>query len=244
MKKEKKAGGFWSNAFGLTLAVLAALGIRSLLIEPYNIPSSSMVPTLLIGDYLFISKYTYGYSKHSFPLSLPLIPQGRLFASAPERGDVVVFKVPTDNKTDYIKRVIGLPGDTIQMKQGRLYINNELVERELVGVEEQTTESGTTRYTRYVETLPNGKKHFIYERSDDMRSDDTPPVLIPEGYYFMMGDNRDNSSDSRFFGVVPFENLEGKARFLFYSNNGTGAAYEFWKWNASLRLDRFFTRIE
>ena len=244
MKKEKKAGGFWSNAFGLTLAVLAALGIRSLLIEPYNIPSSSMVPTLLIGDYLFISKYTYGYSKHSFPLSLPLIPRGRLFASAPERGDVVVFKVPTDNKTDYIKRVIGLPGDTIQMKQGRLYINNELVERELVGVEEQTTESGTTRYTRYVETLPNGKKHFIYERSDDMRSDDTPPVLVPEGYYFMMGDNRDNSSDSRFFCVVPFENLEGKARFLFYSNNGAGAAYEFWKWNDSLRLDRFFTRIE
>lgn len=244
MKKEKNAGGFWSNAFGLTLAVLTALGIRSLLIEPYNIPSSSMVPTLLVGDYLFISKYTYGYSKHSFPLSLPLVPRGRIFADAPERGDVVVFKVPTDNKTDYIKRVIGLPGDTIQMKQGRLYINNTLVERSLVGVEEHATESGLNRYTRYIETLPNGKKHFIYERSDNTSADDTPPVLVPEGYYFMMGDNRDNSSDSRFFGVVPFENLEGKARFLFYSNNGAGAAYEFWKWGDSLRLNRFFTRIE
>lgn len=244
MKKEKKKGGFWSNLFGITLAVLAALGIRSLFIEPYNIPSSSMVPTLLVGDYLFITKYDYGYSKHSFPLSLPLIPKGRIFASIPERGDVVVFKVPTDNKTDYIKRVIGLPGDTVQMKQGRLYINNQLVERTFINTETHATEGGTHRYTRYIETLPNGRQHFIYERSDDMQADDTPPVYIPHGYYFMMGDNRDNSSDSRFFGVVPFENLEGKARFLFYSNNGKGNAYEFWKWGDSLRLERFFTGIK
>lgn len=244
MKKEKNKGGFWSNLFGITLAVLAALGIRSLFIEPYNIPSSSMVPTLLVGDYLFITKYDYGYSKHSFPLSLPLVPKGRIFASIPKRGDVVVFKVPTDNKTDYIKRVIGLPGDTVQMKQGRLYINNQLVERTFVNTETYATEGGVHQYTRYIETLPNGKQHFIYERSDDMQVDDTPPVFIPQGYYFMMGDNRDNSSDSRFFGVVPFENLEGKARFLFYSNNGKGNAYEFWKWDKSLRLERFFTGIK
>ncbi|MDR2902868.1 MAG: signal peptidase I [Lactobacillales bacterium] len=244
MANGKKKGGFFSNLIGILLAVLAALLLRSVLIEPYNIPSSSMVPTLLIGDYLFISKYPYGYSKHSFPFSIPIIPNGRIFEGRPESGDVVIFKVPTDNKTDYIKRVIGLPGDTIQMKAGRLYINNIIVEREELSKEEFVTESGLNRYTKYMETLPGGKKHLIYEISDTKQTDDTLPVLVPAGHYFMMGDNRDNSMDSRFFGTVPAENLEGRGEIIFYSNNGKGAFWEIWKWPESLRLERFFTRIK
>ena len=241
MGKEKKKEGLWGDIKGLLWAVLAALLIRSVWFEPYNIPSSSMVPTLLIGDYLIVTKYNYGYSKHSFPFSLPIIPKGRLFGKAPERGDIVIFKYPKDNKTDYIKRVIGLPGDKIQMKDGRLYINDNLIPREKLGEEDWTVEmEGLVHYTKYMETLPNGVKHFIYERSDTTRTDDTDPQIVPEGHYFMMGDNRDNSADSRFFGFVPAENLEGKARFIFYSNNGEGDFWEFWKWKDSLRLKRFF----
>lgn len=244
MKKETEKSTLINNLIGLCLAVIAALGIRSILIEPYNIPSSSMVPTLLIGDYLFITKYPYGYSKHSFPFSLPIIPKGRLFGKEPERGDIVIFKEPTNGKIDYIKRVIGLPGDKIQMQAGRLYINDVLVEREKIGEEDWSTEAGEQHYTRYLETLPNGRKHMIYEISDTMPMDDTTPVIVPENHFFMMGDNRDNSQDSRFFGFVPFENLEGRAEFIFYSNNGAGALYEPWKWSDSLRLERFFTRIK
>ena len=241
MEKEKKKKGLWADIKGLLWAVLAALIIRSLWFEPYNIPSSSMVPTLLIGDYLIVTKYDYGYSKHSFPFSLPIVPKGRLMGKEPKRGDIVIFKVPTDNKTDYIKRVIGLPGDRIQMRGGRLYINDEMVPREKLGEEDWTVErDGLVHYTKYMETLPNGVKHWIYERSDTMKQDDTDVKTVPEGHYFMMGDNRDNSMDSRFFGFVPAQNLEGKARFIFYSNNGNGDFWEFWKWKDSLRLSRFF----
>ena len=201
---EKKKSGWLSEIKGLLWAVLLALVIRSVGFEPYNIPSSSMVPTLLVGDYLFITKYDYGYSRHSFPFSLPIIPSGRIFEKAPERGDIVVFKVPTDNRTDYIEK------------------------------------EGLVHYTKYEETLPNGMKHFIYERSDDKMTDDTDVFFVPSGHYFMLGDNRDNSYDSRFFGFVPAENLEGKARFIFYSNNGNGDFWQFWKWKKSLRLERFF----
>lgn len=242
MKKKRKES-FISNVIGLTLAVLAALVIRSCAFEPYNIPSSSMVPTLLVGDYLFISKYPYGYSRHSFPFSLPIIPNGRLFGSMPARGDVVIFKEPLHNKTDYIKRLIGLPGDKIQMIGGRLYINDEIVERTFEQQEYHTTEQGKMYYTRYSEILPGGVKHTIYELNDTMPYDDTEPVIVPENHFFMMGDNRDNSQDSRYFGTVPYENLEGRAEFLFYSNNGTGYAFEFWKWGQSLRLERFFTGV-
>ncbi|MBQ7412807.1 MAG: signal peptidase I [Alphaproteobacteria bacterium] len=241
MEKQEQKKSWWSDIKGLLLAVLAALAIRSVWFEPYNIPSSSMVPTLLVGDYLIVSKYNYGYSKHSFPFSIPLIPHGRLFGHAPERGDIVVFKVPTNNKVDYIKRVIGLPGDRIQMQGGRLYINDSLVPREKISEEDWVVEQeGSVHYTKYIETLPNGVKHFIYERSDTMMQDDTEVFTVPEDYYFMMGDNRDNSQDSRFFGFVPAENLEGKARFIFYSNNGSGDFWQFWKWKDSLRLKRFF----
>ena len=242
MEKEKtEKKGIWSDIRGILWAVLAALVIRALWFEPYNIPSSSMVPTLLIGDYLVVTKYNYGYSRHSFPFSLPIIPKGRLFGRSPERGDIVIFKVPTDNKTDYIKRVIGLPGDRIQVANGRLYINDVQVPREKIGEEDWKIENeGLVHYTKYMETLPNGVQHWIYERSDTMQFDDTDVILVPDGFYFMMGDNRDNSLDSRYFGFVPAQNLEGKARFIFYSNNGAGDCWEFWKWKDSLRLERFF----
>jgi len=241
MGKEKKKEGLWGDIKGLLWAVLAALLIRSVWFEPYNIPSSSMVPTLLIGDYLIVTKYNYGYSKHSFPFSLPIIPKGRLFGRAPKQGDIVIFKYPKDNKTDYIKRVIGMPGDKIQMKEGLLYLNDKVVPREKLGEEDWTVEmEGLIHYTKYMETLPNGVQHLIYERADNLKLDNTEPVIIPEGHYFMMGDNRDNSADSRVFGTVPAENLEGKARFIFYSNNGEGDFWEFWKWKDSLRLKRFF----
>lgn len=241
MEKKKKKDTFWSNVRGFFWALLIALAIRSLIFEPYNIPSSSMVPTLLIGDYLFVSKYDYGYSRHSFPLSVPLVPRGRIFADEPQRGDIVIFKLPTDNKTDYIKRVIGLPGDRIQMAGGRLYINDKLVEREKIAEEDWVVEvEGLVHYTKYLETLPNGVQHLIYEQGDNKILDDTDVFTVPENHYFMMGDNRDNSSDSRIFGFVPAQNLEGKARFIFYSNNGTGAFWQFWKWGDSLRLERFF----
>ncbi|MBR6675566.1 MAG: signal peptidase I [Alphaproteobacteria bacterium] len=240
-KNTEKKGSGW---FGLFLAVLAALTIRSCAFEPYNIPSSSMVPSLLIGDYLFISKYPYGYSKHSFPFSIPFVGQGRVFASEPKRGDVVIFKEPRTNRIDYIKRVIGLPGETIEMREGRLYINGELIERKYIGQERHETEQGNMLYTRYTEVLPGGFEHPIYELGDYMQYDTYGPFTIPADHYFMMGDNRDNSADSRYFGPVPAINLEGRAEFIFYSNNGTGYFFEFWKWGDSLRLDRFFTGIK
>jgi len=240
-KQDKKEKSGW---FGLIMAVLAALAIRSLAFEPYNIPSSSMVPTLLIGDYLFITKFDYGYSRHSFPFSVPIISKGRLFYVQPERGDIVVFKKPPENKTDYIKRIIGLPGDTVQIKNGRLYINNQIVPREDQGQEYWDTEAGRQLYTRYIETLPNGVVHDIYELTDNNIYDETDPIVIPENYFFMMGDNRDNSLDSRYFGLVPAENLEGKARLIFYSTNGDGWFFQFWRWSEFLRLERFFTDIK
>lgn len=239
LNKSSKQSG-WK---GLIIAILLALGVRSCIIEPYNIPSSSLVPTLLVGDYLFVTKFDYGYSKHSFPLSIPLIPRGRFFYNTPQRGDIIVFKKPPENKTDYIKRLIGLPGDTIQMRHGRLYINDQLVEREEKGMETWTTEAGEQQYTRYTETLPNGIAHDIYELGDSFQYDNTDPIEVPEGYFLMMGDNRDNSLDSRAFGLVPAENLEGKARVIFYSTNGNGYFFQFWRWNEFLRLDRFFTTI-
>lgn len=244
MEIQQKATSTLKNIGGILIAVFLALLIRSFLFEPYNIPSSSMVPTLLVGDYLFISKYPYGYSKHSFPYSPPIMPQNRLFGENPKRGDVVIFKEPTHNKTDYIKRVIGLPGDTIEMKNGRLYINDTLVERTFKGEEDWPTEHGLMHYTRYEETLPNGVKHDIYELSDNANYDNVGPFKVLPNHFFMMGDNRDNSLDSRYFGSVPFENLQGRAEFIFYSTNGTGYFFQFWKWPSMLRFKRFFTGIE
>jgi len=240
----KKQEGFLETVKTVVYAILIALVIRSLAFEPFNIPSGSMVPTLLEGDYLFVSKYSYGYSRHSFPLSLMPI-SGRIFASVPERGDVIVFKLPRDNKTDYIKRLIGLPGDTIQVKDGRLFINGELVARERVDDFVYTDRFGSVRrVTQYREMLPGGKTHFILEEGDGRTYDNTREFTVPPGHYFMMGDNRDNSLDSRAdVGFVPDENLVGRAEILFFSTDGSAAIWEIWAWPFAIRFSRFFNLI-
>ncbi len=225
-------------------AILIAIVIRTFWFEPFKIPSGSMYPTLYVGDYLFVSKYTYGYSKHSLPWSIPLL-DGRIWKAAPNRGDVVVFKYPRDNRTDFIKRVIGLPGDKIKLENGRLYINGQKVERKEIEDFVMRNDYGNAeRYRQYVETLPNGVKHRILEISDHEANDDFEEVQVPQGTYFMMGDNRDRSDDSRVnVGFVPEENLVGKARFLFFSHNDEEAWYKPWTWPKKIRWSRLFNRI-
>lgn len=230
----------------VVIAVLLALLVRTFLFEPFNIPSTSMVPNLLVGDYLFISKYSYGYSRYSLPFGVGGF-DGRVMASEPQRGDVAVFKLPSDRKTDYIKRVVGLPGDTIQMINGRLYINDEIVPRKSVGMAEYSREiAGTAKVMEYIETLPGGVEHTIYEESDHEPLDNTDKFTVPANHYFMMGDNRDNSRDSRVLdhvGYVPFDNLEGRAEVIFFSTNGTANLFEVWKWPWTIRYDRLFEKI-
>lgn len=241
MDKEESLGDTLKT---VVYAILIAIFIRTVWFEPFKIPSGSMYPTLYVGDYLFVSKYTYGYSKHSLPWSLPLF-EGRIFASAPERGDVVVFKYPQDNKTDFIKRVIGLPGDKIKLVKGRLYINGRIVEREKTeDFVIRTADGSAERYRQYVETLPNGVKHNILEVSDSEPNDEFAELEVPQRSYFMMGDNRDRSDDSRVnVGFVPAENLEGKARFLFFSHNDEEAWYMPWTWPKKIRWSRLFSSI-
>jgi signal peptidase I len=244
MTASKKQEGFWETLRTVVYAILVALVIRTFLFEPFNIPSGSMIPTLLVGDYLFVSKFSYGYSRHSFPFSLMPF-SGRIFEGAPRRGDVVVFKLPRDNKTDYIKRVIGLPGDTVRMQDGRLFINGNLVEREKVDDYVYRDTSGSLlRSLQYKETLPGGKVHLILEDGDNRRYDNTPEFKVPDGHYFMMGDNRDHSLDSRSdVGYVPAENLVGRAEFLFFSTDGSAAIWQIWRWPLATRFSRFFTGI-
>ncbi len=228
------------------IAVLLALIVRTFLFEPFNIPSSSMVPNLLVGDYLFISKYSYGYSRYSFPFGLGGF-EGRIHGKTPNRGDVVVFKLPSNTQIDYIKRVVGLPGETIQVINGRLYIDGKIVPREARGMVEYTKENGmTAKVMEYEETLPGGTKHTIYEESDQGPLDNTEKYKIPDGHYFMMGDNRDNSQDSRVLsnvGYVPFDNLEGRAELLFFSTDGSAHIFEFWKWPTATRFSRILSMI-
>ena len=241
---KKKTGGILDTLKTVFWAVLIALLVRTFAYEPFNIPSGSMIPTLLVGDYLFVSKFSFGHSKHSLPFSLPLIP-GRVMESQPERGDVVVFKLPSDTSQDYIKRVIGLPGDTVQVTNGRLYINNKMVERERI--EDYILTDGTGRsaaVAQYLETLPNGRVHRILELFGDQGpSDNTEPFTVPEDHFFMMGDNRDNSADSRAFPsrfrFVPIENLVGRAEFLFYSKDSSQPIYDL----GSIRYDRLFQGV-
>lgn len=245
--KSKRTGGLGETVKTIIYAGLIALGVRTFAYEPFNIPSKSMVPTLLVGDYLFVSKFSYGYSRHSLPFSLPLI-SGRIFASAPERGDVAVFKLPADNSTDYIKRIIGLPGDRIQVVNGILVINGTPVERRRVGEYVDTDEYGNaTTYAKYIETLPGGREHVIIEKSDNGQLDNTPVYTVPPGHYFAMGDNRDNSLDSRVLnmvGFVPAENLVGRAEILFFSTNGGARFWEVWRWPVAIRFSRLFDGIE
>jgi signal peptidase I len=237
----KKSGGVWDTIKTLIYAVLIALFIRTFAFEPFNIPSGSMIPTLLVGDYLFVSKYSYGYSRHSLPLSLPLIP-GRVLSSVPERGDVAVFKLPRDNSTDYIKRIVGLPGDKIQVREGRLYVNGEIVDRKQVKPFAVRGPLGSTiGIPQFEETLPNGVKHRILEQSDTFELDNTSVYTVPPGHVFGMGDNRDNSEDSRVLrrvGYIPMENLVGRAEFIFFSYDPDGS-----NWPLTVRWSRLFQAI-
>lgn len=227
-------------------AILIALVIRSVFFEPFHIPSGSMKPTLLEGDYLFVNKPAYGYSRFSFPFGIAPI-EGRVWAKEPQRGDVIVFALPTQTGISYIKRLVGLPGETVQVKRGRLYINGKIVPREYVNMEKISEGGAPFTVTEYLETLPGGTMHSIYEVSDNEMLDDTPLFTVPEGHYFMMGDNRDHSQDSRVserVGPVPFENIVGRADIVFFSSNGYAQLLEFWKWPWSMRVERFFMDID
>ena len=244
---KKKSGVFGETLRTVVYAVLIGLGIRILAYEPFNIPSGSMIPTLLEGDYLFVSKFSYGYSRYSLPFGLPLFG-GRIFSGEPERGDVAVFKLPRDNSTDYIKRIVGLPGDTVQVKGGILHINGTPVKRKLVGEVEAGSVTGyPVTVKEYVETLPNGVEHRIRERSDRDALDNTPVYKVPAGHFFAMGDNRDSSQDSRVLaavGYIPYENLVGRAEFLFFSHDGSAALWQFWRWPGAIRYSRIGDGIE
>jgi signal peptidase I len=235
----KKAGGIAETVRTIAYAALIALVVRTFLFEPFNIPSGSMLPTLLIGDYLFVSKYSYGYSKHSFPFS-PDLFSGRALGGQPERGDVAVFKLPSDNSTDYIKRVIGLPGDRILVRDGILHINGVAVTRQKIEGEDPNAPGGTI----YLETLPNGITHRIREVGDNEFGDHTREYVVPPGHFFVMGDNRDNSQDSRFIGPIPAENLVGRAEILFFSVDGSAALWEVWRWPMAIRWSRLLNMVE
>jgi signal peptidase I len=240
-------GGLWETIKVIIQALLIAVVVRTVLFQPFNIPSGSLIPTLLIGDYLFVSKYTYGYSKHSIPFSPPLF-SGRIFGSEPKRGDIAVFKLPKDNSTDYIKRVIGLPGDRIQVISGVLHINGQPVKRERVEDFQSTDDSGEpVAVPRYKETLPGGSTHYTIEiRGDRGYYDNTNIYTVQPGHYFMMGDNRDNSTDSRdeaSVGQVPVENLVGRAEIIFFSIDEGASLWRPWEWPQQIRWNRLFERI-
>jgi len=242
---KRKEGGLAEGGRVVFHALLIALVIRTLLFQPFNIPSGSMKATLLIGDYLFVSKYSYGYSHYSLPLSPPLF-SGRIFGSAPERGDVVVFRLPKDDSTDYIKRVIGLPGDRIKVIDGLLYINGTPVKRERVADFIDDDNGTSERVRRWRETLPNGVTYQTLDLQDNGFLDNTQEYVVPAGHYFMMGDNRDNSTDSRVLaavGYVPFENLVGKAQIIFFSIGDGEPAWHIWSWPWSVRWSRLFTIV-
>jgi signal peptidase I len=254
---KKPKGSTWETIKAVLQALLIAFVIRTLLFQPFSIPSPSMYPTLKVGDYFFASKLSYGYGKYSFNFSfggfagLPAIhccpidfPGRKILADTPKRGDVAVFKYPPDTTIDYIKRVIGLPGDTIQMKGGVLYINDQAVKKERIAdYLDPNGESGSGPVVpQFRETLPNGVSYNVLDFGT-VPQDDTEKYVVPADHYFMMGDNRDNSEDSRFLdkvGYVPIENFVGRADLLFFSIEPGASIFEFWKWPFEIRWSRLF----
>ncbi|UXN60670.1 signal peptidase I [Phyllobacterium zundukense] len=240
----KNSGGLGETISVIVQALLLALVIRTLLFQPFNIPSGSMRPTLLEGDYLFVSKFSYGYSKYSIPFA-PDLFSGRIWSGEPKRGDIAVFRKPNDTSLDFIKRVIGLPGDKIQMRGGVLYINDVAVPREKVG---QIDNPDVTEVNRpvdvYRETLPNGVTYDTLDLTPNGLGDDTREFIVPAGNYFMMGDNRDNSSDSRFdVGYVPLENFVGRANLIFFSIADKASPLEIWRWPSDVRFGRLLHSV-
>jgi len=239
---KRKEGGIAETARVIVHALIIALVIRTLLFQPFNIPSGSMQNTLLIGDYLFVSKFSYGYTHYSLPFSPPLF-SGRIWSAEPQRGDVVVFRFPKDDSIDYIKRVIGLPGDRIQVRDEQLYINDDPVKRERIEDGETDEFGRTIPVKRWRETLPNGVTYVTLETPGRPNLANTKIFEVPPGHYFMMGDNRDNSSDSRAdVGFVPFENLIGRAQVIFFSIQGEHA-WAIWTWPWSVRWGRLLTLV-
>ena len=238
---------FKENIKVIIYALIIAIFIRSIFFQPFYIPSSSMEPNLLVGDRLFVSKYSYGFSKHSFPFS-PNLFKGRILFSEPKRADVVVFKTPADNRTDYIKRLIGLPGDSIQFINGDIYLNNnQILKTKSKKYSKINCGKVTLEIDAFEEKLPNSKTYVaVYDKKNTYINSDK--FTVPKDHYFFLGDNRDCSKDSRYLtsvGYVHKDNLVGKARIIFFSSDyKIGSIFKFWKWNKIIRFDRFFKIIK
>ena len=242
IKKKILLDNFKTLIYALFLAII----IRSLIIQPFYIPSSSMELNLLVGDRLFVTKYSYGYSKHSFPFSPPFF-KGRIFKKDPKRGDIIVFKTPSDNRTDYIKRLIGLPGDIIQFIDGNLYINNNQIFKSIINNNENLyCGNQVINVSTFKEKLPNNKSYIVSYRND-VSFQNSDKFIVPENHYFFLGDNRDCSKDSRFLsevGYVHNDNLVGKAQILFFSSDrSVGSIFQIWNWPSIIRYDRFFKKL-
>jgi signal peptidase I len=244
---QRDEGGVWELIKVVVQALLIALVFRTFLFHPFNIPSGSMEPTLLVGDYLFVSKYSYGYSRYSFPFVDFSFIKGRIWEGVPKRGDVVVFRPPREPETDYIKRVIGLPGDRIQVRNGVLFINDQEVKREAAGTWEGKGRYGNEMPIReFRETLPNGVSYETLDLVENGFYDNTPIYEVPADHYFMMGDNRDNSTDSRVLsevGYVPFDNFVGRAEIIFFSVEEGRHAWAIWEWPWTVRWSRIFNLL-
>ena len=249
MSKSQTALAEWIDTFRVVLIfLLIALVLRVLLFQPFTIPSASMEPNLYEGDYIVVSKWSYGYSRHSIPFSPPVF-KGRILGQTPKRGDIAVFKLPRDNKTDYIKRVIGLPGDKVQMIANKLYINGAPVQDVVVSRAQMADMFGPRAVTQVRETLPGGKSFMTQDFGPGGDLDDTPVYEVPAGHYFMMGDNRDNSIDSRVemsagVGMVPAENLVGKAQIIMFSWTPGASLFNPVSWFANVRFSRFFKILD
>ncbi|GCE84799.1 signal peptidase I [Komagataeibacter diospyri] len=251
----RRDGGLLDLVRTVVIAGILAISVRTVLFEPFNIPSGSMIPTLQVGDYVWVAKYSYGYSRYALPGS-PNLFEGRIFSSAPHRGDVAVFRFTKDTSIDYIKRIVGLPGDTVQMREGKLFLNGQQVPREPEGeytaIDEHRTHMDGERYR---EILPGSGghgpvAHDILKLTDEGGKNDTPEYVVPPGYFFAMGDNRDDSADSRFMGdepqdlgFVPMENLVGQAKWIFMSVDNAHPFWQVWYWPVEIRWNRLFMGI-